>query len=182
MHASVDNAPEMSTDQRRQLHQQLVMAVCDHRPCGAQLYALALSLASPSSRLPVNLRDACLFLPHLCAKWGIRSAMRRIFAPEGRARTPSQDRMPSPADNAPGTNGGNRMSGHYVISKRHDGWAIAVDGSMLLICERKKMAIQAVRDATRNASAAAGGSDRCCEAELEQERNNYPELLIAIAS
>jgi hypothetical protein len=42
------------------------------------------------------------------------------------------------------------MSGSYVISKHNDGWVVAVDGSMLLICEDKGVAIRAVRDAMRN--------------------------------
>jgi hypothetical protein len=44
----------------------------------------------------------------------------------------------------------------YVISKHSDGWAIAVHGSMLLICERKKAAIRAVRDALAREAAEAG--------------------------
>jgi hypothetical protein len=40
------------------------------------------------------------------------------------------------------------MSSHYSISKRSDGWAITVDGSMLMICERKKAAVRAVMEAT----------------------------------
>ena len=39
------------------------------------------------------------------------------------------------------------MPNHYAIYRRSDGWVIAVNGSMLLICERKKAALRAVRDA-----------------------------------
>ena len=52
------------------------------------------------------------------------------------------------------------MSDHYVVSKRSDGWGIAVDGSMLLICERKKAALRAVRDAAARRETLAGHSHR----------------------
>jgi hypothetical protein len=57
------------------------------------------------------------------------------------------------------------MSGRYVISKHNDGWAIAVDGSMVLICEDKEMAIRAVRDAMRNGPPSYGS-------ELLDEQDN----------
>ena len=66
------------------------------------------------------------------------------------------------------------MSGRYVISKHNDGWAIAVDGSMVLICEHKEMAIRAVRDAMRN-------GPPCYTPELLEEQSNRPEPLIALA-
>jgi len=52
------------------------------------------------------------------------------------------------------------MSDHYVISKRSGGWGIAVDGSMLLICERKKAALRAVRDAAARRETLAGHPHR----------------------
>lgn len=67
------------------------------------------------------------------------------------------------------------MSARYVISKYNDGWAIAVDGSMVLICENKEMAIRAVRDAMRNEPPGS-------TPELLEEQGNRPEPLIALAS
>ena len=52
------------------------------------------------------------------------------------------------------------MPDHYVIAKHCDGWAIFVDGSMLLICERKRAAIRAVQDAT--AKCGLGSDDANC--------------------
>ena len=66
------------------------------------------------------------------------------------------------------------MSGRYVISKHNDGWAIAVDGSMVLICQDKEAAIRAVLDAMGN-----GPSGQI--PELLEEQNNRPEPLIARA-
>jgi hypothetical protein len=64
------------------------------------------------------------------------------------------------------------MPGHYSISKRSDGWAVIVDGATVLICERKKAAIQAVQDAMAQEAAAAAGSadqDPCTEPEAANE-------------
>ena len=47
------------------------------------------------------------------------------------------------------------MSSHYSISKRNNGWVITVDGSMLMICERKKAAIRAVMEATARSESKA---------------------------
>ena len=73
------------------------------------------------------------------------------------------------------------MPGHYVISKHDEGWAITVDGALLLICERKKMAIRAVREAMRNAST-ADTRGQGCEPVSEPQSGYCTELLIAIAS
>jgi hypothetical protein len=72
------------------------------------------------------------------------------------------------------------MSGRYVISKHNDGWAIAVDGSMVLICEDREMAIRAVRDAMRDGPPGHASSP-FCEAELLEEQDKGPEPLIALA-
>jgi len=74
------------------------------------------------------------------------------------------------------------MPGHYVISKRSDGWAIAVDGSMLLICERKKDAMRAVRQATARATTAAGRPVPRCRAEPEADSLGPAERIFAAAS
>jgi hypothetical protein len=72
------------------------------------------------------------------------------------------------------------MPGRYVISKRSDGWVIAVDGEMLLICERKKAAIRAVREAMRNAALdAASGQDCGASSPTETPEDDAP---LAIAS
>jgi hypothetical protein len=73
------------------------------------------------------------------------------------------------------------MSGHYVISKRSDGWVVAVDGAMLLVCERKKMAIRAVRDAARHVDPAPQ-TNPDCEAPERMQSEGRAEPLIAMAS
>jgi hypothetical protein len=69
---------------------------------------------------------------------------------------------------------GDRMSGHYVISKRNDGWVIAVDGVPLLVCERRKVAVQAVRDATVHGTHAADtdshAKPRPCDSTCAERR------------
>jgi len=73
------------------------------------------------------------------------------------------------------------MPGHYVISKWNGRWAIAVDGSMLLICERKKDAVRAVRQATARAAAAAGPPAPHCRAEPKAGSPGPAERIFAIA-
>jgi hypothetical protein len=36
---------------------------------------------------------------------------------------------------------------HYSLTKRNDGWVIAIDGAELLVCARRKTAWRAIRDA-----------------------------------
>jgi hypothetical protein len=72
---------------------------------------------------------------------------------------------------APGDARG-RMPDRYNISKRDDGWLISVDGTMLLVCERKKVALRAVRDAmARDASTATVFVDGDAEHDDEDERD-----------
>jgi hypothetical protein len=42
---------------------------------------------------------------------------------------------------------GGRMPNKYSVSRCGSGWAISVDGAILMICERKAVAQQIVRDA-----------------------------------
>ena len=60
------------------------------------------------------------------------------------------------------------MPGEYVISRHSDGWVIAVDGSMLLVCERKKAAMRAVREATTRGFGLLHPEHQCCHAEPEE--------------
>lgn len=39
------------------------------------------------------------------------------------------------------------MFSHFSLTKRSDGWLIAVDGADLLLCARRKAALRAIRDA-----------------------------------
>jgi hypothetical protein len=39
------------------------------------------------------------------------------------------------------------VQSHYSLIKHSDGWLIAVDGAMLLICGRRKTALRAIREA-----------------------------------
>jgi hypothetical protein len=55
------------------------------------------------------------------------------------------------------------MPDQYVIFKRRDGWAVAVNGSTLLICERKKAALCAVRDATARGQTLAAHAHHAVE-------------------
>jgi len=75
------------------------------------------------------------------------------------------------------------MPGHYVISKWNGRWAIAVDGSMLLICERKKDAVRAVRQATARAAAAAAAGPPAprCHAEPKADSPGPAERIFATA-
>ena len=60
------------------------------------------------------------------------------------------------------------MSGEYLISRHSDGWVIAVDGSMLLVCERKKAAMRAVREATTRGFGLLHPDCQRCHAEPEE--------------
>lgn len=40
-----------------------------------------------------------------------------------------------------------RVLSHISLTKRSDGWLIAVDGAELLVCARRKAALRAIRDA-----------------------------------
>jgi hypothetical protein len=40
-----------------------------------------------------------------------------------------------------------RVLSHFSLTKRSDGWLIAVDGADLLVCARRKAALRAIRDA-----------------------------------
>lgn len=73
------------------------------------------------------------------------------------------------------------MLSQYVISKCSNGWAIAVDGSVVLICERKKTAMQAVREATAH-SLPLGAPDLRCHTEPQTEAHGYAKRAMAGAN
>jgi hypothetical protein len=51
------------------------------------------------------------------------------------------------------------MSSEYSISKCNGGWAIAVDGVIVLVCKRKAVAQRIVRDVTTCNAVAAIDTD-----------------------
>jgi hypothetical protein len=57
------------------------------------------------------------------------------------------------------------MSGQYIISKCSSGWAIAVDGAIVLVCKRKAVAQRIVRDVTACDTAAVTTTDSGCMAK-----------------
>jgi hypothetical protein len=51
------------------------------------------------------------------------------------------------------------MSSNYIISKCSGGWAISVDGAILLVCKRKQIALRIVREATAGYPDTAAATD-----------------------